>query len=169
MRTVRCSGRRGGGEVYPSMPWAGGCLPGVSATHLPCDQNDRRLWEHYLAATRFRTVIIKIPLNSRFKENRGYCGGNTLFAPIRICTEVTCWPLWPCRKVNGQLDNLPNGGSHFFLRMLKCIMSFYRELCMRCCSMFYFRYQMEHTADFFLLGSLTPYLFGISFICLTMH
>ena len=27
MRTVRCSGRRGGGGVYPSMHWAGVCIP----------------------------------------------------------------------------------------------------------------------------------------------
>ena len=67
MRTVHCSGRRGGGipactgrGVYPSMHWAGGvcipartgqggCLPGgggvcpevVSATSPACEQNDK--------------------------------------------------------------------------------------------------------------------------------
>ena len=33
MRTVRCSGHWG---MYPSMHWAGGCLPGVSAGGSVC-------------------------------------------------------------------------------------------------------------------------------------
>ena len=87
MRTVRCSGHRGGGGwcipactgqgvcipactghggVYPSMHWAGGvclgeCLLGGCLPHTPppCGLNDRRLWKHYLAATTLRTVKMK--------------------------------------------------------------------------------------------------------------
>ena len=54
MRTVRCSGRRGGvsaqwGGVYPIMHWAGGVsdqvgvCPVHAGIHPPREQNDRRL------------------------------------------------------------------------------------------------------------------------------
>ena len=58
MRTVRCSGRRGGylpggvsaqGRVSGQ---AGGCLP------PPCEQNHRCLWKHYLAVTTLQRVIM---------------------------------------------------------------------------------------------------------------
>ena len=68
MRTVRCSGRLGGGVCLEGclprgcLPrgmsaWWGVCSrwcrpqPGPRGRHSPCGQNDRRLWKHYLSAT----------------------------------------------------------------------------------------------------------------------
>ena len=90
MRTVRCSGRRGGrgrwclpresargvsaqGGVYPSMHWVGGvCIPACTGwevcpsacwdTHSPVVNRiiDTRLWKHYLSATTLRTVNMSV-------------------------------------------------------------------------------------------------------------
>ena len=81
MRTVCCSSRlRGvsGRGVFTRGCLAKGvsargdvCPGGVSAqggvgwgchTHPPCEQNHRRLWKHYLAATTLRTVIRRLRL-----------------------------------------------------------------------------------------------------------
>ena len=71
MGTIRCSGRRGGvstkgvsaqegvclGGVCPGGSAQGGSAPVQAGIHpLPCEQNDRRLWKHNLAATALRTV-----------------------------------------------------------------------------------------------------------------
>ena len=74
MRTVRCSGRRGGGVVCPSACWnmsagggsapvhAGICLPkgGVCpSAHTPPvnTMTDRQVQKHYPTVTTLRTVI----------------------------------------------------------------------------------------------------------------
>ena len=73
MRTVRCSGRRGGVSAPMHVGihrW--GYLPGrgVSApVHTgipPCEQNHRRLWKHNLAATTLRTVNIRFCFHFRW-------------------------------------------------------------------------------------------------------
>ena len=76
MRTVRCSGHRGGGGVclrvsarcvcvYPSMLWAGGVCTSAYWDIPHVDRFlDTRLWKHYLSATTLRTVKLQVP--SRF-------------------------------------------------------------------------------------------------------
>ena len=68
MRTVRSSGRQGGGvcpgECLPrGVPAQGGgvCPSARWDTHsLPCEQNDWYLWKYYLATTTLRTVTIAL-------------------------------------------------------------------------------------------------------------
>ena len=50
-----------GEGVYPSMHWAGGCLPKcmLGYTHPTVDRSlDTRFWKHYLSATMLQMVII---------------------------------------------------------------------------------------------------------------
>ena len=76
MRTIRCSGRRGCLPGRVCLPR--GCLP---YTPSPCEQNDRRLQKHYLAATTLRTVMIYFILLSqisRGSEVLGYVDAGNL-------------------------------------------------------------------------------------------
>ena len=71
MCTVRCSGRPGG--CIPACTGQGGICPVHAGIHpTPCEQNDRRLWKHNLAATTLRTVIII------FVQQTGFCLGASI-------------------------------------------------------------------------------------------
>ena len=55
MRTVRC----GGGPWEGALPAKGGDVcPGDVCLPPPCEQNDRHVLKHYLAATTLHTVTI---------------------------------------------------------------------------------------------------------------
>ena len=59
MRTVRCCSRMLGG-CRPGVCARGGVCPGVvvcTRHHIPCEQNNRHVWEHYFAATTLLTVV----------------------------------------------------------------------------------------------------------------
>ena len=58
MRTVRCSSRLLGGVYTGEVSAWGRCMPGgASVRDPPREQNDRRLWKHYLAATTLPKVM----------------------------------------------------------------------------------------------------------------
>ena len=64
------------GSVFPGVSaqgvcvCQGGCLPGCVCVCQtpPCEQNDRCLWKHYLAATTLLSVISYVPMD----DLRGY-------------------------------------------------------------------------------------------------
>ena len=84
MRTVRCSGRRGGGGLL--QPLEGGCLPQymLGYTLPPVDRIlDTHSWKHHLPATTLRTVIRSVILSSSLDRYSGKVGS---------CSEST----WSC-------------------------------------------------------------------------
>ena len=96
MRTVRCSNRllrEGGGSAQPGRGVSvrggiclGGCLPMGCLPRgdpSPLEQNDRCLWEHYLAATTLRSVKIFVLSTLCFRFD---LGRPTRAFALRACT-----------------------------------------------------------------------------------
>ena len=156
MRTIRCSGHQGG--VYPSMHWAGGCLPRevrvsalggmdicqeggwVSAKgvcHAPCEQNYRRVWKHNLAATTLQTVIISQILGNRYVT---YCPPSFWSrSPFRFSTV---W--WLNKKVVASTRNNSKTLAKLPIQTINCFShrSFIRTQLRKSCQVAFFQFTM---------------------------